>query len=280
MCLLNPADCSQKAILSRRQKKMCVEKINALCTALKIEAALAARSLDYYRALEKRREAVKIHETIIRVGSEFDPDNQKKRLENQRYYEYWYFVTEGYVSLIEGKFGISKEWFKKAHDAGVYLNQKRCFPNYFRDTAEIKAHEIYISAIEKVRSANWSDARGLFHDWLSLNRERADKYDMRFDNIQILEMACAILQRLSQEEIERDEWEKLFQLAEENYVVRPTFALLEKLRELSHNVKGVSPSLRKGVVDEIAESSEHEIWVSACQTYQENHKLVQYRLQK
>jgi len=238
---LDPQICkSRLATLSSRQTKMCVQKITYICDALKIEAALAVHDLeaalavhdlDYQRVLEKRRMAVKLQKTLV----ELDPD--PTWLKNQRYLEYWCFITEGYVSLLNGNFDLSKEWFKKALSNGKLLNLTRCFPNYFRDIKEIEAHQFYIDAVEKFQSAQFGAACVLFERWLSLNPERRGKNDLRFDNIYIFSIVCKILERLQQhEEVQKADWDAIDEFFEVGYVALTTWALrtrLNWLRELS-----------------------------------------------
>lgn len=258
-CPLDPQRCRQGAILSKRQRKMCIEKISAVTSKLKIEAAISARALRYDQALFKRREAVRIHQAVVKNALKFDPYTYLKRFANQLYLEYWQYVTECYVSLFNGDFDASREWLSKACDIGKLLNQRKCFPNYFRDIREIQAHEIYITGVEKVKLSKWLEAGQLFRKWLNLNWDRAKKYDFRFDNIEIYERVCNILQDLSEgKEIRRETWEEMFSLAEERYVARPTFALLERMRELCYKLKGAPSTLIKETISKL--TNEKKFW--------------------
>lgn len=231
---------TKRETLSPRQAKMCIEKINAVCHALKIEAALAVQDFDYQQVLEKRQLAVKNHEAVLRL------DRNKKRVQNQTYLEYWYYVTEGYVSLLSGHFGSSKDWFGEALIKARLLDQERCFPNYFRDLSEIRAHEFYIDGLDRVRSAQFGDAREKFRGWLDLNPER--KNDLRHDNMVIFEKCCDILERLPRQEVQGAEWKELEKLLDRGYVARTTWALwtrLQWLRELSFKLKSGDPDYLK-----------------------------------
>lgn len=252
--------CAWRAMLSFRGVKMCIEKFNAICSALHREAAIAVRNFDYQQALEKRRNAVGINKAI--VGLEPKPRKKKMRLLQQNYLEYWYYISEGAVSLINADFGSSKRWFQEALEKAKLAplskgrrENSRCFPNYFHNIREIQAHEIYIDAVEKFKLAEFGDAYLLFQKWLNLNLERSGKKDLRFDNIQIFAMICGILERLPRGEVERDDWEDLNRFADDAYVAKPTGILLSKLnslRELLFKSKGANrDTSRFNLVDEV-----------------------------
>ena len=225
---------SRKGTLSHRQRKMCAEKISAECDALKIEASFLAHYSDHQRLLELRRSATEIHKILV----ELDPVT--KRVHNQRYLEYWQFITEGQVSLLKEQFGPAKDWFNKALETGRSLDEKRCFPNYFSGIKEIAAHEFYIDALDKFRQKDFKGARAFFRKWLDLNPELATKNNLRFDNIKIFEMICDILERLPGKGVAKVDWDSLEKVLEEAYVARTTWVLWSRLlwlRELSFKLQ-------------------------------------------
>ena len=81
---------------------MCEEKLSNICNALKIEAAMAASRFDYPLALSKRRNAVSICETLYNLN------HSKERLNNLWYLQYWLYITDGYICLLNGTFDLSK----------------------------------------------------------------------------------------------------------------------------------------------------------------------------
>lgn len=214
---------SRRAQLSPRQQKMCVEKLSNISDALKIEAAIAALRHDHQQALDKRRMAVKIHKTV----TEFD--KSLWILKGQQYLEYWCFITEGCIALLNSNFSQAKEWFNKAQTKGSNLNHRRCFPNYFRDIQEITSYEFYINGVEKVKSMQFGEARNQFLKWLNLNPKMARKNNLRFDNITIFAMVCDILDRLPKQTVQKAEWEALEKSIDRLYVVNTTWTLWNRL---------------------------------------------------
>lgn len=226
--------------LSRTQARMCVEKISQISDAFKIEAAIAATEFNYQEALEKRRSAAHYHSFIVML------DPTEARLHSQRYLEYWQYLTEGYVSLINGVFNSSRNWFSKTWERAKTLNQ-RCFPNYFPNTKQIKTHPIYVTAVEKFCSMDFGGASTLFDEWLELSPELKGKGNLRFDNIEVCSMACKLLEQLRRhEEIVKEQWDALDDLFERKYVALPTWALRYRLnlpRELAFWARHGDPSL-------------------------------------
>jgi hypothetical protein len=234
-CTLRAKSCSRWTSLSDRQKKMCVERLNAVHIALKLEAALAARHFHFSEALEKRREAASIHQNIVYAGAEFESrEMQNRRLKNQRYLDYWRAVTESYVSLHEGDFDKSREWLKKTLETARLLPLEGCFPNYFYGINEIVAHKFYIDAVEKVKLAKYAEARDLFQNWLDVGPGPIGY--VRSDNICIFKMICNILELLREKKATKDGWDELENFVERATVARTTWVLLSRLnflRELS-----------------------------------------------
>src|SRR5690349_6853649 len=105
---------------------MCVERLNAAATALKVEAALAARIFSFTDALAKRKLASVIHQSLLKLES------TSSRIYNQAYLDYWLHVTEGYVFLLAGRFNESRKAFKNALELSRTLSEPKTFPNYFR----------------------------------------------------------------------------------------------------------------------------------------------------
>jgi hypothetical protein len=254
---LDPQLCiSRRAQLSRRQARMCVEKLSNISDALKIEASFATRKSDIpdlQLALAKRREAATIHSAVVKL------DGIPGRQANQRYLEYWQFVTEGQLSLHEGNFGTAKEWFQKAVNLGARLDPIRCFPNFFRDVKELQAHTFFIDAVDHVRQGMFREASELFQVWLNLFPERA--YKKRYDNIKIYELACGILDQLPKGTVQPSEWDALFNFLEDANPSLPTWTLVKRLREL----RALSASLHRqgksssALADEIKRISEE--WI-------------------
>lgn len=229
-----PQICAHRVVLSPMQKSMCIQRFRYIANALKIEAAMAVPAFDYQRALENWRNAAKVAKAVAELTSNIGD------LANQHYLEYWHCIAECNTSLHKAEFKLSKEWLAKALDTGKLLPFKRCFPNYFRDVPEIQAYETYIQAVEKVKSAKFGDAGALFQKWLNLNLGRAQEKDFRFDNIQVFEMVCDILDRLPKGDVNKADWDKVDQFMEEAYIARTTWALRSKLdwiREVSFRWK-------------------------------------------
>lgn len=225
----NPSLClSRKKVLSKRQGRMCIEKISNVCDALKLEAQFAAGGPlpDLDLALTKRREAAVYHQTILQL------DPTKERLSNQQYLDYWRYVTEGQVALHKGKFGRAGQWFQKAAKAGRKLDSERCFPNFFHDVRELEVHQIYIDALSDVREQKFGHASDLFTKWLNLFPDRGRKYDVRYDNMKIYQIACDILERLPKGTVDQADWDTLAFVIENVNPSLPTWTLIERLSEL------------------------------------------------
>ncbi len=223
---------------------MCLERFKTISNALKIEAAIAAHRGDFPEVLAKRREAASLSNAILHL--EEDPQKKRDRQQHHNYLEYWRFVTEGYVALLNGDFTQSKEWFSRAVTAAkrppltsIRQRKSKCFPNYFRSISEIQAHELYIDGIEKVRLGRFAEAHQLFEKWLNYNIDRRGKYDFRFDNILLIDMISDIVSRLCQHAVTAADWQQLYRVAERLYVGKAAAALLHRLmwtRELLFRV--------------------------------------------
>jgi hypothetical protein len=243
--------------LSPKQAKMCLEKITHISEALKIEAAISAGKFNYVEALEKRRLATYYHSFVV----EMEPTEKRQR--NQRYLEYWQYLTEGSLSLLQGDFDSSRNWFDKTWEKAKTLSPK-CFPNYFRDTKQIKTHSIFVTAVEKFASSDFGGASTQLEGWLELSPELKGKRDLRFDNVEICAMACKLIEQLRQhEEIPKERWDALDDLLERNYVAMPTWALRYRLnlpRELAFWARHGQSSLWQAL-DSAVNSLAHEWWV-------------------
>jgi hypothetical protein len=205
---------------------MCVEKANAESTALKIEGAMAATAGDYSAALDKRRAAVRIHEIALKR----EPGIRREA--NQRYLEYWQYVTEGYTSLLGADFGGAKKHFERARDLAGLLDARKCFPNYFRDIRDIATYGIYVDAVAMFRSGEYAPASVLFQQWLHIHSDRKAERDLRFDNISICNLVSRLLAQLAVGDLQGDLWRTLDRLVDDAYVARTTWALLDRIRSL------------------------------------------------
>ncbi|MGD0775815.1 MAG: hypothetical protein ABSC05_23620 [Candidatus Solibacter sp.] len=78
---LDPSVCkSRRPLLSRRQAKMCVERINALVDALKIEAFVANREDNHETALTKLQEAVTLHAVLLELQHSARASSRKPKI--------------------------------------------------------------------------------------------------------------------------------------------------------------------------------------------------------
>lgn len=227
-CTLTANNCSHWISLSQRQRKMCVEKINAICSAFKLEAAFAAREFDYDETIEKRREAAITHRNVIQASAQCESEKKyNERCKNQQYLDYWQAVTECYVSLLEGDLYQSRKWLKRVLEIARQLPTKGCFPNYFHDINEIVAYQFYIDAIEKIKLAKFAEAGDLFQKWLDVCPS-LEGY-VRFDNIRIFKMICDILELVRQRKVTKSDWDELDDFVERATVARTTWVLLSRL---------------------------------------------------
>ena len=173
-----PHECRvAKENLSDRQHKMCNMKLTSLSNALKIEAAFSARAFNFNEALKKRRLAAQIH------GAVYASEPTRSNLGHQNYLAYWQQVTEHYVALLDGNFELSRSWLKIALNTARLLNISRCFPNYFRNIAEMRAHFLFIDAVEKIKNGLFKEAKEDFIAWLDFDIGRTP--NLRRHNIKI-----------------------------------------------------------------------------------------------
>lgn len=237
MCL------SRQTRLSPRQRRMCVERISYVCDTLKLEAAHATKrpdNPDLETALKKRRDAATDHRIALTLDITTD------RSANQRYLDYWQFVTEGQVSLLAGDFDPAKQWFNRAVAVATLLDPLRCFPNFFRDVKELQAQEIFIDALDCVRHGQFRQANELFTKWVNLFPERASRGDARYDNAKLYALACDLLDRLDKCPLTRQDWDALWNFLEDANPSLPSWTLVARLREVS----GLDPALfRQGTTD-------------------------------
>ncbi len=229
---LRPEDCvERKSILSPRRAKMCIERITYVCEALKIEAASEegrSENPDWELALSKRRDAAALHKSVLRLAA------SERREAHQRYLEYWQFVVEGQVALLNGQFNSAKEWFCKALEVAPLLDPKQCFGNVFRDVDEVRAHQVYVDAVRCVQAGRFGEASKLFQAWLNLFSERVPKNAQykRYNDIRVYALACDILSRFPLGTVEPEDWDSISTFVADADVSLPTWVLVERLEEL------------------------------------------------
>jgi tetratricopeptide (TPR) repeat protein len=225
-----PAEClARQPLLSRRQSQMCVERINYICHALKIEAAAALRiaeTRDWNLALTKRQQAAAFHRVLLQIQS------GEGRKENQLYLDYWAAVTEGQVLLLRKDFPAAKRAFREALEAANRLDPVACFPNVFRDVREIQAHLLYIDAVAHATAGDFDEASNAFQGWLNLFPERASERDTRYDSVTVYSQICGLLARLKKADVLLTDWERIDTRSRNLNLALPTRALLRRLREL------------------------------------------------
>jgi|GEM_PF-5000963 len=213
---------TQQISLSVRHKKMCVERLNALSQALKIEAAHAAHIFDYSAALTKLTLAANMHKSV------FNFDSSQQRVQNQTYLEYWRQIYEGSFSILLGEFEASRTAFSKALETSGRLNERKCFPNYFRSPAEIAIHKYYINAVECVSVGDFVGAKYNFSAWLIANTDK--RPSLRTENIAVFAAICDILNRLALNNLMPRDWNNLEQLLDRRYTAKTTWALWQRLQ--------------------------------------------------
>jgi hypothetical protein len=238
---------------------MCVERLTYLCEALKVEAAVALRSpetRDWDLALEKRREAVKLHRFVIEMAS------TPARKQNQLYLEYWEAVTEMEVLLQQRIFPKARMALKRVLEIAPRLDATKCFPNIFRDVREIRAYAFYINAAAHATAGQFNEAAQAYMAWIKLFRDRDSERDTRYDSMTIYSEICPLLAQIAKGEVISLDWEHIENNSRKLNLTLPTRNLLRRVRELVgfHSAALRQSTARAAVLAEL--SSVGEDWVS------------------
>lgn len=229
---------ARRTLLTPWQRRMCIAKIDAECTALKVEAAIAARHQDFAQALSKRRAGVALHQRILAL------DPHPNRAKNHSYLEYWLFIVEGFSALLQGDFSGASRFFREVQTRATLFSPDRFFPNYFRDLREIQAHHLYIEGVERVAAADFAAAAARFGEWLNLHADREGTNDLRYDNTRALHLICKIF-ATAPDTSTRTIWDQLETHLYQGHIVLTTWALWDRLvwiRELSLRANTADPS--------------------------------------
>lgn len=227
---MDPAICvARRSTLSSRQARMCVERLNYLCEALKIEAAVALRvaeARDWDLALAKRRQAVELHRFVVIM----DPDEGRKQ--NQLYLEYWEAVTEMQVLLGRKDFPGARIALQRVVDIAPRLDLVACFPNVFRDIRDIQAHFFCIDAAGHATAGDFDTAARAYKAWLNLLSDRASEHDTRYDSITMYSEICSLLAHIAKGDAISDDWERTRTKSRKLNLTLPTRGLLGRVSEL------------------------------------------------
>lgn len=238
-CLASPCDddnilcaaCNNFPTLSARQQRMCGFRARYMVEYLKVQAAWYSLSFRLSDALQCRRKFVTL---VDRIGAIFSDTDVEKN-----YFEYWLAVTEGAAALLDGQFDNARYYYKQAFEKGSTLDRKKCFPNFFVDVQEIFAHREYVSAIENIACAKFSDARDHFRSWITIRNGRKG---FRYENISIFCEICGMLANVHS--ISDDNWRTLERLLENRYVARSTWVLWRRLQAIRYDQKKILPNAR------------------------------------
>lgn len=172
-CIAATDDKIRSPVLAR----YCAEILEWEAEAVKFVSSRLARTKFKERALELRREHLRIREAIYRYDP--CPWNASAVATSQYFCE----ISETYLHQHAGRFSDAKACIARAVEAARQTGtmDSTFFPNLFRDETDLASYDILLDAMEAFSLANYSGAAQALQRWVDLNSKRRGRGDASFD---------------------------------------------------------------------------------------------------